>query len=320
MINAELTGPRERPKPIHSRLLASAEAVFKQLTSSPWLRRVMYFASPALVLCAIWFSVIKYYYVPNPIITKQMIEEGRQVPSDDILDELSNLRFFDIDNRLYTVEVAERILQGDLALPGEAPRRIHLPFDAQEVNEGSSEWQLFHARLVIPRILLNAYRITKRDEFLLMARDVILGWAAYERRTILPKGSLWGDHAISERVFTLVDFWATYRHHPSYKDEVAEVLFVFAARSGHFLSDPAFFLLLSNHGIMQNLALWQLSLGFPSIPEARRYSQLAFERMRKLMDFYVNEEGFVLEHSAGYQKTGVQFMSMAFRYMSLLGM
>ena len=111
-----------------------------------------------------------------------------------------------------------------------------------------------------------------------------------------------------------------YRHHPSYNDEVAQALFAFASRSGHFLSDPGFFLLLSNHGVMQNLALWHLSLGFPPIPETRRYPQLAFERMRKLMDFYVNEEGFVLEHSAGYQKTGVQFMSMAFRYMTLLGM
>jgi hypothetical protein len=37
------------------------------------------------------------------------------------------------------------------------------------------------------------------------------------------------------------------------------------------------------------------------------------------MGFYINEEGFVLEHSAGYQKTGVQFLSIAFRYMTLLG-
>ena len=68
MMNAEVTGPRERPKPIHSRLLASAEAVVKQLTSSSWLRRLMYFAAPALVLVAIWFSVIKYYYVPTDVL------------------------------------------------------------------------------------------------------------------------------------------------------------------------------------------------------------------------------------------------------------
>jgi hypothetical protein len=154
----------------------------------------------------------------------------------------------------------------------------------------------------------------------MMARDVILGLASYERRAIIPKGYLWSDHAISERVFALVDFWAMYRHHPSYRDEVAKDLLLFAARSGKFLSDPAFFVLLSNHGVMQNLALWHLSLAFPSLPDADLYSTLAFERLSKLMEFYVNEEGFILEHSAGYHKTGVQFLSMAFRYMSLLRM
>ena len=143
MINAELKGPRERPQPIHSRLLASAEAVFKQLKSSPWLRRVMYFAAPALVLGAIWFSVIKYYYVPNPIITKQMIEQGRQAPPDDLLDELSGFRFFDIDNRLYTVEMAEKILQGELALPGESPDASTFPLILKRSMRGHRSGSCF---------------------------------------------------------------------------------------------------------------------------------------------------------------------------------
>src|SRR4026207_2060447 len=221
MTKTELRDLRQKPQGNHSRLLRPFETVRKELISSPWLRRPLYFAVPVLVLSAIWWSVIKYYYVPTPVITKEMVEHGRQDPPDDLLDELIKLRFFDIDNRLYTVETAEKLLQGELALPGEVSRRIHLPFDSHEVFEEFSGWELFHARLVIPRILLNAYRITKREDFFLMARDVILGWAAYERRAILPKGSLWGDHAISERVFALVDFWAVYRHHPSYNDEVA---------------------------------------------------------------------------------------------------
>ncbi len=283
------------------------------------LRGVVYFTTPALVLGAIWFSVITHYYVASPIITKDMIERGRQLPSDDLLDELSSFRFFNQENHLYTVEVAEKILQGEFAPPGEVPRRMHLPFDPQEIDQGSPYWQLSQARLTIPRILLAAYRMTQREDFFLLARDVILGWASYERRAVLPKGLLWSDHAIAERVLALVDFWALYRHHPSYNPDVAEALFVFAARSGLFLADPARFTVSSNHGVMQNLALWHLSLAFPSIPETQRYSQLAFERLSQQMGFYINEEGVVLEHSAGYQKTGLQFMSLAFRQMTLLG-
>jgi hypothetical protein len=284
------------------------------------LREVAYLALPALILAAIWLSVIKLYYVTSPTITMEMTERGRQTPSDEVLDELSRLRFFDDENHLYTVDAAEKILQGELTLPGELPRRIHLPFDPDDIDQGSPYWQLTHARLIIPRILLAAYRTTGREEFFLMARDIILEWASYERRAVLPKGDLWEDQAIAERVLTLVDFWAVYRHHPTYSSDIAQAIYVFAARSGRFLADPAFFYRLSNHGVMQNLSLWHLSLAFPSIPDTQQYPRLAFERFNKLMGFYVNEEGFVIEHSAGYHKTGVQFLSMAFRYMTLLHM
>ena len=295
-------------------------SMLEQAKIGPLLRGAGFFATPVLVLGAIWFTVIKHNYVSSPIITKDMIEQGRQLPPDVLLDELSSYRFFEFEDPLYTVEVAEKILQGgEVALPGEVPRRIHLPFDPQDIDQGSLNWRLFHARLIIPRILLAAYRMTRREDFFLMARDVILGWASYERRAVIPKGDLWGDHSIAERVLALADFWALYRHHPSYEPDVAETLLVFAARSGHFLADPSRFTRLSNHGVMQNLALWHLSLAFPSIPEAQRYPQLAFERLGKQIGFYINEEGVVLEHSADYQKDGVQFMSMAFRYMTLHG-
>jgi hypothetical protein len=291
--------------------------ILKQARTSPLLRSVTYFAIPVVVLAAIWSSVIKHYYVTNPAVTIEMIELGRQEPPNDLLDELSSFRFFDDENHLYTVDVAEKILQGEFALPGEEPRHLHLPFDPHDIDQGSPYWQLSQARLIIPRILLAAYRTTMREEFFLMARDVILAWASYERRAFLPKGELWEDQAIAERVLALSDFWAVYRHHPTYNLDVAEVIFLFAARSGHFLADPAFFYRLSNHGVMQNLGLWHLSLAFPSVPETQQYRKLAFERFDKLMGFYVNDEGIVIEHSAGYHKTGVQFLSMAFRYMTL---
>jgi hypothetical protein len=130
---------------------------------------------------------------------------------------------------------------------------------------------------------------------------------------------LWNDHAVAERILALADFWALYRHHPSFEMSVAKEILTFAARSGRFLADPTHFTGSTNHGLMQNLALWHLCLAFPSIPETSQYRELALERLREQMAFYISEEGFVLEHSAEYHKDGVQFISMAFRYMSLLG-
>lgn len=284
----------------------------------PLVRRAFYFLVPALVFGAIWVSVVDHYYVSNPIITDEIVEQSRHVPQDALLDELSGFHFGEL-SRAHTVEMAERILQGEFALPGETPRRIRLPFDPRDIDQGSPAWQLFQARLVIPRVLLAAYRITGRENFFLTARDVILGWASYERRALLPKGLLWNDHAVAERILALADFWALYRHHPSYEADAARNIFVLAARSGHFLADALHFTVSTNHGLMQNLALWHLSLAFPSIPQSKRYRELAFERLREQFAFYINDEGFVLEHSAGYHREGVQFISMAFRYMSLQG-
>ena len=282
------------------------------------IRSVLHFVVPALVVGAIWYTVIIRYYVPSPTITYEMIERGRHMPSDGVLDELSTYRFFDDESRLFTVEEADKILRGKFVYPGEVPQPIHLPFDSQDIDRGSPNWQLFHARLIIPRILLAAYRETGREEFFTTARDVILGWATYERRALVPKGDLWFDHAIAERVLALAEFWNVYRHHPSFDADVAEVLFVFVARSRSFLADPAYYYRLSNHGVMQDLALWHVSLAFPTLLETPRYSELALERFGQLMSFYIDEQGFVLEHSAGYHKTGVQFLSLAFRYMTLL--
>lgn len=293
--------------------------IFEQAMSVLFFRRAFYVLMPALVIGAIWFSVINHYYVSNPIITDVMVEQGLQVPHDVVLDELSNFHFFGEEGSRKTVEAAERILQGEFSLPGEAPRKMRLPFDSQDIHQGSVYWQFFHARLVIPRILLAAYRKTGREDFFLMARDIILGWASYERHAVLPKGLLWNDHAVAERVLALADFWALYRHHPSFEMSAAKEILAFTARTGHFLADPNHFTATTNHGLMQNLALWHLCLAFPSIQETSGYRELALERLREQMVFYMNEEGFVLEHSAEYHKDGVQFIGMAFRYMSLLG-
>ncbi|PYM94867.1 MAG: hypothetical protein DME04_06350 [Candidatus Rokuibacteriota bacterium] len=286
------------------------------------LRRAFYYSLPGFVLGAIWFSLVDHYYVSRPTITAALIDQAREAPADPVLDELSGIRFFANEfaalDRAQTVAVAERILQGELALPGESPRKISLQFDPRDIDQGPPSWQLRLSTLVVPRVLLGAYRITGRDDFLFAARDMILGLASYERRTVLPKGKLWNDHAVAERMLALAEFWTLYRHHPRYDAQTARDVLTFVARSGRLLADPSHFTVATNHGVMQNLALWHLSVAFPSLPDASRYRQLALERLREQMAFYVNDEGVVLEHSAGYHEAGVQFLSLAFRYLSLL--
>lgn len=290
---------------------------------SSLVRRVSFYLMPVLVLTSVWFSLFSHYYVSSPHIANHVIEASRSVPDDALLAELSRFHFFRTgaasQRPANTVALAEQILQGEFPFPGLTPQpTIRLPLDPRQIDQGPPTWQLAQASFIVPRMLLSAYRITGRDDFFLTARDVILAWASYERRAVLPKGFLWNDHAIAERILVLADFWALYRHHPEYEARAAETILLLAVRSGYFLARSAHFTVSTNHGLMQNLALWHLSLAFPLIPQSAHYRQLAYERLREQMGFFINDEGLVLEHSAGYHKAGLHFISMAFRYMSLL--
>ena len=273
---------------------------------------------PVLVFAAIWFPVIDHYYVSNVVITDKMLNTARHMPNDSVLDEIDV--FFDLLKHIDSkqlIDAAEMALQGEIAIPGYPSKRFGLPFNVDDIDKGP---KLLLASFEIPNLLLSAYEVTGRDEFLITARDIILGWASYERKAWLPKGYLWNDHAIAARISVLAKFWKLYRNHPNYESEVAKHIFQFVARSGQMLAKPSHFTFATNHGVMQNLALWQICLAFPALPNVEFYKQLALERMRDQMTFYVNEEGVILEHSAGYQMAGLKFIGMAFRYLILMNM
>jgi hypothetical protein len=272
------------------------------------LRSIAILALPAIVLLAVWFSVIDHYHVSSSGITDDLAEESRRVPEDTLLDELNTFYFMDSLEALdesRTLEAAKRILQrSEFALPGSVPQSVRLPFHSGDLDKGPGGWRLQQASLFVPRLLVDAYRISGREEFFLAARNVMLAWATFERRALLPRGRLWNDHAIAERALALADFWAIYRGHPSYETGAGVEILAFAARCGSLLSDRSHFTVSTNHGVMQNLALWHLSLAFPLLPDSARYRQVALERLQEQMNFYLDREGVILEHSAGYQLRG----------------
>lgn len=258
--------------------------------------------------------------MPGVVITDDLLNRAREQPAGEVLQELGQFRFFlrkwmDDDDRL--IHVAERLLTGDLEIPGRPAIEIALPFDPDDLDK-LPRWTLQLAGFIVPEIFLRAYQITGREVFFEAAREVILAWAQFEGSAWLPRGSLWNDHAIAARVPVLGEFWRLYRNHPDYRPEEAKIVFQLVARSAQLLAKPGHFTYATNHGVMQNLALWHLCLAFPTLPNTDRHKQLALKRMRDQMVFYVSSEGVVLEHSAGYHAWGLQVIGMALRYLTLL--
>src|SRR5256885_814986 len=286
----------------------------------PWIAGAIYLAVPALVVCSIWVPVINHYRVRAPRVTEQMVQAARQSPSDSVLRELERFRLMPLSssNGQELIRIAATLLSGRADIPGYPAVRIGVPFDPRDVDGVPTVWQLPLASLALPGILLDASNATGRQEFLLTARDMILMWGRYERRAWLPAGSMWNDHAVAARVAVLTELWRLYRRHPSYQSELGKEILEQVERSAALLAKQRHFTFASNHGIMQNAALLQVSAAFPMLPEVQRYRDLALSRLHDQMEFFVDDEGVVLEHSAEYHRWGLELLGMICRSLALL--
>jgi hypothetical protein len=285
-----------------------------------------------LVFVVIWIPWFAYNHVPETLIAPAAIEEARYTPDDRLLEELTSYDvgaslFWQDDRQL--VNAAEKLLQGQADIPGFNAGSLELPLTAATMAAGPTMWQLKLHSLILPRVLLEAYKAEGRPEFLRAAADYLLAYDDYEGSGWQPGGFLWNDkwsrfvrndHAISARVFVLAEFWRLYRHSGEYRPDAAEAVFRMVARCAYLLTDPSRFTFATNHGIMQNLAVCHLSLSFPTLPSVDNYCRLAFERLDEQLSFFINDEGFVLEHSPGYQGLALMLIGLASRYRTLLGL
>ncbi len=273
---------------------------------------------PAAVLLGLWLPEYKHYHISDITVDPKLVESLRTTPADSILDELTKASYWiDLEGE-ELIEEAESILAGRFSYHGEDPANITLPFDRKNLTSGTSRQMLATASLYPVEILLNAHAESGRDDFFMAARDILAAFADYERGALFPKGFLRNHHATPARVGVLIKFWKIYRQHPSYNSDTANKIIRLAARTGRFLAKPSHFMFASNHGIMQNLALLQLCIAFPNLPGTDRYEQLAVERLNDQIGFYIDNEGVVLEHSAGYQVLGLHLLAKIFRFLTIL--
>jgi hypothetical protein len=273
---------------------------------------------PVTVLLGLWLPEYKHYHISDIAVDPKLAEILRSTPADSILDELTKASYWiDLEGE-ELIKEAESILTGRFSRRGEDPVNIALPFGPKNLTSGTPKQMLAMASLYPVEILLDAYAESGRDDFFDTAKDMLVAFADYDRGALFPKGYLRNDHATAARVGVLIKFWKIYRRHNYRDSDTAHKIIKLAARTGRFLAKPSHFMFASNHGIMQNLALLQLCMAFPNLPGTDRYEQLAVERLNDQIGFYINSEGAVLEHSAGYQVLGLHLLAKIFRFLAIL--
>lgn len=287
------------------------------------LLAILLVAGPLAALAAIWVPLIAQYYVAPPDLSADSVRAVRQPISADAV-ALLDWRDFNVPGRAEpgTAKArAERLLRSGVIQVTTYPAQpVGVQLERSDLTSGSVGWQLQVASLVVPRLLLDAYKESSERRFLVAARDAVLSFAEFERRQWLPVGLLWNDHAVAARIVVLADFWQQYRRVPDLMDgEAARLVLGLVARGIEMAERPGHYNARTNHGVMQDMALWHAHIAFPGLPQAEDSAAVAFQRLAKHLPYYLGPEGLVLEHSAGYHRFGVELLGRAFVYMRLSG-
>lgn len=298
----------------------------------PWLAFAPLSSIVVLVFWIIWAPWFSFNHVPEPELNRNVADEARTVPGQDVLEEVGRfglLEVFEWKDDKELIVAAEKILAGHVALPGFPEGALPRPRGPVEMASGPTMWQLFIHSLGLPRVLLDAYKASGRLEFLQGAVDYLVEYDAYEgSEWSLPGGYLWydgwrtfvrNDHAIAARGLMLIEFWRVYRTHAEYDPKVGSAVLHMAERCAHLLAEPRRFTVATNHGVMQNLALCSIGLSFPTLPNGARLCRLAFDRLDEQLSFFINEEGYILEHSPGYQRFSLRLVGIGMRLRTLSG-
>lgn len=257
----------------------------------------------------IWLPVYSQHHIPNVRISPDTIAESVVSPADSILELLDAFQFWigpkgeGVD---FVLTAADKAVRGDSR------------FVPSDLEKGTPSTKLSIAGLYLPRLLLDAYEITHEEKYFERAKRILLDFIAFRQETILPRGYLLNSHAVPAQAAVIARFWKLYRKHSGFAQDEAGQILAFAATTGLWLLKSEPFVYATNHGVMQNLALWHLSLAFPKLQLADQFKEVARSRLAEQMQYYVNSEGVILEHSPGYQFDGVTLLAVAFQYMTLL--
>ena len=294
--------------------------------SAPWRRYGARFAlrvlAVVLVLAVIWLPHILHFHIDRSPPSAEITSTLSSTPDDARLDEIASITLavsLDISPR-EIVPTARAILDGRLSAPEFLDRPIALSDYPDDFSRGSPTFQLVMASLETERILLKAYANTTLDAYLKRALERSVAFAHYEAQVRDANGFLWNDHAVAARVSVLVQLWRHIRTRTDVSDASKRAIVELALRSARLLSKPDHFTVRTNHGVMQNLALLQLTAAFPAFRETAKWRQLALERLMLQLGFYVSDEGVVLEHSAEYHELGNQLLHFALRLVDLNGL
>jgi hypothetical protein len=276
-------------------------------------------AAPLLIVFFVWWPEFNQFRIDRIVPSVMVLEKLSREPSSNELTQNA-----DIDLQVSLgITPADRGNAAAQALRGQlyAPSFLSSPYSLQgwpnDLTPGGPTFQLVMASLAVEDLLLKEYQSGGDRRYYLLARDRILAFAKWESHQGKPFAFLWNDHAIAARISVLIRLWRTLRSDAETTPAQRAELIALVERSGALLAKKSQFTVRTNHGVMQNLALLQITAAFPDLAKASQWRSLAMERLDLQLRFYVSDEGVVLEHSAEYHDFGNYLLSASLQLAHL---
>ncbi|MGE0428248.1 MAG: heparinase II/III family protein [Hydrogenophaga sp.] len=265
----------------------------------------MFLAVAALV----WWPEHSHYQIPEQTLSSAAVDTLLVSPSAQVLDRLAKVDLMHIDPRDKGDQaIADMILQGRIDVPLITHGEATLQGWPQDLEAPSAVDGLVLVSLELEDRMLRQYEATSDARYLQWAQRRLLDFLNYEANLYGPVGYIWNDHAVAARVSVLTRFWMILRKDPAAPPELKARVLRSVMRHGEFLAKKSHFTVQTNHGVMQNIALLQVALGFPALPSSDAWKTLALTRLKTQLAFYVSPEGVILEHSPGYHLFGTALM------------
>jgi len=293
-------------------------------------RRIAFVTNLAAILLAValvWEPEVAAYWVEIEPTGDVQIERARSAPTDALLDEIGRQRFGIPDKtatwteseRVEVLSRAEELFAGKARFSNEPAVDVSFPFSRANLGRGLPPFQLHIASMGTVDLLLDGYRSSGEERYLDAAARELRAFARVDRWSLIPRGLLWNDHALANRMSILAETWSLVRKKPNPDPQLAKDILDLAARTAARLAKPNLFTFRTNHGVMQNLALLQYAAAFPSLADSAAMKAIGCERLSEQLRYYVSDHGVVLEHSAGYQEFGRDLLEAGVRLAAVTG-
>jgi hypothetical protein len=278
-----------------------------------------------VALAFIWLPEVTLYWVGPTQVSDNSVLQAKQNPPPQILAEIGRQSLLpviepaDMGDPSRLRALGDGVLSGNVQFSGRISATLPFPFRASHLDSALPSYALKIASLATLRLLLAAYTATGDPRFLDAALQETLAFNEIDAWRLVPRGLLWNDHALAARVQPLVLLWSLVRNQKDLHPSEALTILQLADRTGARLAKPELYNSRTNHGIMQNIALLQLAVAFPTLSRAEHFKAVGCTRMVTHMRYYVAPEGPVLEHSAGYHEFGRDLLIKAIRLFELSG-